>query len=749
MVLHAALIATLAVAPAQQQAAPGAIRGVVRGQADAGAQALPHALVQVAAAGAPLVAMADGAGAYALAAVPPGLQRLRVVHLGYRPLEVEVLVPAGDTVTLDFELEPEPVALAPLTVWGDPGRAASRDTMPRPVADLAEAAVRALDVSPGMAEAGLGAAARTAAGGEPPDPAAVLLMRGSTADLKLVLLDGAPVYTPFHLGGLLPSFDVEALEGADLYLGGAPARYDGGLSYILDLRTRRAHRDRVRGTGAIDLLGARLALEAPAGERAGLTVASRALHSMADGLLWDGRAPYGYLDAHARLDVDLAPAHRVSATGFWNREAVYLDLAAAGASASRLTGSADDATWGNAAAAFAYEGSLGATGAGVTAAFTRYRARLPLAGAIPRLARGTSARTRLTADFRRGIGEGVLRYGASYDGLATEYGARILDAHASHPVEVGAHAAAAGAYVEGEGPVGSDLRVRGGLRVDHFSGEGGLRAAPRLSVTWLLTDDAAVTLAVGRYHQYARAPDTLVHLALGDSATALQPGEPLLPVAAASHVVLSLDQQLAPRLRLGLDGFVKRFTGTAGSDLEPLHASGVDLRVLREGARTTTWLGYSLTWYWEGAGARATRSRFTGRHLLSAGVAGRISERAGVDVRVAYGDGLPYTAIPVARDAMAEASPLGLSSRREVVDAAAPLAGGLTDDFFRIDAEVFGVLSPRWHGRRVEVRPYLKVLNALDRRDALFYYFEPWRDPRVRPIAELSLLPVIGLEWRF
>jgi hypothetical protein len=44
---------------------------------------------------------------------------------------------------------------------------------------------------------------------------------------------------------------------------------------------------------------------------------------------------------------------------------------------------------------------------------------------------------------------------------------------------------------------------------------------------------------------------------------------------------------------------------------------------------------------------------------------------------------------------------------------------------------------------------YLRVLNALDRRDALFYYFEPWRDPDLTPLAELSVIPVLGIEWRF
>jgi hypothetical protein len=44
----------------------------------------------------------------------------------------------------------------------------------------------------------------------------------------------------------------------------------------------------------------------------------------------------------------------------------------------------------------------------------------------------------------------------------------------------------------------------------------------------------------------------------------------------------------------------------------------------------------------------------------------------------------------------------------------------------------------------------VKVLNALDRRDALFYHFDRnAQNPATRPLAPLRILPVIGVEWRF
>ena len=201
-------------------------------------------------------------------------------------------------------------------------------------------------------------------------------------------------------------------------------------------------------------------------------------------------------------------------------------------------------------------------------------------------------------------------------------------------------------------------------------------------------------------------------------------------------------------MRLGIQGFLKGFANVDGAG-GPLASSGLDLRVLREGEELTGWLGYSLAWFWSSDGrAGSSTNDFTGRHLLSAGLAGRLAGRSGMELRVAFSDGLPYTSIPLATENAAPlrdfAAPTG-----EVTNETPALAGGPADGFLRIDAELHVDLLPVWGGRPFALRPYVKVLNALDRRDALFWYFAPWRDPEVKPLAELSLLPVIGLEWRF
>ena len=754
----AALLALLL--QAQPAPAPGHVQGVVRGGAGADGAPLPWALVEVLGSQR-RTAVADSAGRYVLGPVPPGFHRVRAVHVGHAPLEVEVLVPPGGRVDVDLDLEWAPVALPALTVTGAPLDVPDPDgTGPgsrERTLQATEVALRTLAASPGLAESGVGQAAQGVPG-DPSDPQDVLLMRGSAADLKLVLLDGAPVYTPFHLGGLVESLDPGAFGSATLHVGGAPARYDGGLSYILDLHTRSPRDDGVHAAGAVDLLSARARVEGPLGGLGSVLVSGRSLHRLEGPLFGGSGSPYGYADGLARWEASPAEGHTLSVTGFANDESVFLDFPGREGLALRSRGAdlPEAASWGNRVLSATYRGRAGATDLDVTAAVSRYDAELPIrpdsAGADLLVAGSRTDRTRVAVDAGRPWREGRLRFGLAVDRIALDYGARRLAGLSTTATRTSGDGSVAGGYVDVSRSLAPGLGIRAGLRADRFSSDGGVRLSPRAALTWSLTPQATLTLAAGRYHQYTRTSDTHVERTvaeMADGAVDVQDGAALLPVASADHVVLSLDQVLAPTVRLGLEGFVKAFSDVGG-DADRLTSSGVDLRVVREGENVTAWLGYTLSWFWaDDATPGAATTTFTGRHLLSTGLRGRIVGPVGADLRLSFSDGLPYTAVPLSGSDSPVSPDLETASGGGRVVSGEPALGGPAEGFLRLDAEVDAAWTAHWGGRDVTLRPYVRVLNALDRRDALFWYFQPWRDPEARPLAELSMLPVLGLEWRF
>jgi hypothetical protein len=109
-------------------------------------------------------------------------------------------------------------------------------------------------------------------------PEDVLYVRGGAADLKLVLLNGAPVYAPFHIGGLINALDADVLRSANLYVGGAPARYDGGLSYVMEMETRSGRNVRPHASWASTCCPVVRWWKVPIGPDVAVLVALRTVH---------------------------------------------------------------------------------------------------------------------------------------------------------------------------------------------------------------------------------------------------------------------------------------------------------------------------------------------------------------------------------------------------------------------------------------------------------------------------------------
>jgi hypothetical protein len=218
-------------------------------------------------------------------------------------------------------------------------------------------------------------------------------------------------------------------------------------------------------------------------------------------------------------------------------------------------------------------------------------------------------------------------------------------------------------------------------------------------------------------------------------------------LAGGTHLALALDQELAQGVRLGLEGYYKRFEDIPYPEEVGNFASGVDVWVRRSEGVVSGWMGYSLAWYWSRLAplaADTAKAYFSGRQTLSVGVAAA-GKHGRAEVRVAYGSGLPYSSVgAVTNPATGETTdqvPATLPG-----EVAAPLARP-PRDFLRLDVQVSRTFTPRLRGHETSLTPYVRVMNALDRRDNLFYRYPAPGDLEARP-ATLPLLPVLGLEWK-
>ena len=254
------LLAAFAVTAGSAVGQSAQLRGFVTDEADG--QPLPSANVAIRPLADPdvlLGAATDLDGFYAVVGLDPGRYAIRVSLLGYQAYEDTLLLEAG-TRQLDVELGAGEETLGAATVQGD--RASGSATVTAGVQRIRPADIRnvpAPDVTGDLVNYLVSLPGIVTSG----DRGGQLFIRGGEPSQNLVLLDGMPVFQPFHVLGFYSAFPTDLLSSADVYAGGYDARFGGQLSSVLDVTSRNGNLREVSATGSIAPFVSSLSLEAP------------------------------------------------------------------------------------------------------------------------------------------------------------------------------------------------------------------------------------------------------------------------------------------------------------------------------------------------------------------------------------------------------------------------------------------------------------------------------------------------------
>lgn len=274
---------------------PATLRGLVLDPA-AGTR-LDGAHVQVFASGRQVNGAVSGdEGFYQVRKLAPGTYRVRVSFVGYRPYADTVQLNAGQVRTLNVELSMRKRHLDEVVVAGQESLK-SRDAGTRVIGPVDLERIPTPQIGGGLAgylKAQPGVVSTGDRGGR-------LFIRGSEPSQNVLLVDGLPVYRPFHIVGFYSAIPASLVGGADVYAGGFGARYNSRMSSVIDVSVPEGNKQTYDWalTASPFLVGGQV--EGPIQDEMSVVGSFRRSILQRSESLYDASFPYRFQDAYVKL----------------------------------------------------------------------------------------------------------------------------------------------------------------------------------------------------------------------------------------------------------------------------------------------------------------------------------------------------------------------------------------------------------------------------------------------------------------
>lgn len=208
----------------------------------------------------------DRTGRYAFPFVPSGPQHLDVRRIGYHPRAVHVLLPAHGVLELDVTMRSLPQMLETVDVRPPPrvllsvGRPEAEQVAPERTLSSTAIQHHPLLAEPDAFLA-LGSGSIALA---PESPSGVHVLGGS-ADQIAFLVNGIPVFSPYHAAGAFSAWNPDALERIRFSVPATAAGSPDALSGSLSADTR-APQSVLQAQGGLTTTHARITVDGPVGE---------------------------------------------------------------------------------------------------------------------------------------------------------------------------------------------------------------------------------------------------------------------------------------------------------------------------------------------------------------------------------------------------------------------------------------------------------------------------------------------------
>jgi len=687
-------------------------------------------------------------GYYVISGVKEGTYKIVFSYVGYKEIS-KILSFLKDTlITLNVELEREIIKLPEIKISAQRSEfkeevkgSAIKITPPefKSFPHFLEAdIIRSLQSLPGVITAN--------------DFSAALYVRGGAADQNLILLDGVNVYNPFHIGGLFSVFDLSALKSALFLTGGFPAEYGGRLSSVLDIDVKEGNKERYQGELGLSLLASKFLTEGPIPmlKKKNSSFLFSFRRTYFDKLLplFKINFPYYFYDGHLKTNVEISPKTKIFFSGFFN-----FDVFDYGFHKTRIY-----FDWGNRTGSIFFRHLFTPqlfTKTYLT--FSRYFYNIDIAEGLI-----------WVKDWVNELslkGEGIyylrpnneLKFGLEGRMNQFTYDANIQ----GFSFDIKGKPEYFSLYLANKWKLNKFL-LQPGLRMDNsfvsYKGQVSYyQLNPVIGIKYFLKEDLAGKVSLGRYSQFITAllPEFQPVPFLYVWVPTFGPYEPQI----AYHFILGLEKFLGEEIFSSIEWYYKSYERLyeMNERADPLlieetilkegkgKSFGFDFLFRKDLGNLTGWFSYSFSWVKVKFGNKSYFPFYDRRHNLN--LLGGYSFPRGFRLsgRVAFYSGNPYT------------QPIGRYRywywryRYEKwhffwSEIPGEKNNARYPPYLRIDLG----LEKEWKVKNTNLITRLEIINLLNRKNLLFYYYDYEKDPPVKKgFYMLPIFPSLSFEWHF
>ena len=605
-------------------------------------------------------AISDGDGYFILNRIPAGSYTLFIRFIGYATYEEELTLDGLNSIERTILLTPIEGELDEVVVESevDAGISAvaagletvvpaqiERVPMPGVTGDLASY----LQTVPGITIQG--------------DRGGQFFVRGGALDQNLAMIDGIPVYMPFHVLSFYSAFPEEIIDRANVYTGGFGARHGTRISSIMDVQARNGNKQNIAGTLSIAPFLSTARLEGPIIKNRVSIIAS-ARQSLIEDIMpsiFDQKLPYFFGDQFVKIHALLNPQHSFSLTGlhtFDRGDIAGTEKTFQGDIIAEAKNDSSEVAWNN----LGYGGT-----------YTFLSDRLPLMLDLsanrsemsnemgPRDARERISKI-LSNDYRAdltlSLNQGRLMAGGLLRTSTFRYalGGQFADI----PEEAEEDLTEVTSYLEADWQPGN-FSIQPGLHLYALPDRNQQWVDPRLRVSyWPTGPDGPwqFNAAWGIYHQAIAGLND--QRDIGNLFTAWTPVPADQPIPTSMHALTGVNILVNPKISLAVEGFYKDFDGLSVPIFDAVprfttqlqsadgSAYGFDSRLdFKEGAfwfvtRMDGYLSYAYSEVMYETAAFEYRPAHDRRHQFSA-LLQLERDELGLTLQFQYGSGLPFT----------------------------------------------------------------------------------------------------------